>query len=433
MRARISRLFAYARELQRAASYEDLLLVTRDELARSLGYTHAWLFVADDENPEAVRLIDIAGSRREAAWEVAPVLPIRGDPLLEQLFSGDAPVVIEDARVDARTNKQLVARLDNRTIVNVPLCLLDKPFGAFGTGTFGDEGCRVPTPEQLEYLVGMASELAVAVGRIGFLDERKRSERALRRAEEQLRQAQKLEAMGRLAGSVAHDFNNLLSVILSYSEVLLREPEVKAPIRQDIEAIQSAGLRAAEITRQLLTFSRQQPLSPRVLDLNAVLVESQLTLESMLGANIELVTRHAPALCPVKADPAQLGQLVMNLALNARDAMPAGGTLTIETKHVRLDASQARAQLDAVPGSYAMLTVRDTGTGMNEATRARLFEPFFTTKQPGKGTGLGLATVFGIVRQNGGNIWVQSEPGLGTTFEVYFPEAPGGVEQPAAS
>jgi len=432
MRARISRLLSYARELQRAASFEDLLLVTRDELARSLGYTHAWLFVADDENADCVRLIDIAGSKRDAAWEAAPVSSIRGDPILEQVFSSDVPVVVEDARSDPRTDKEIVERLGNRTIVTVPLCSLDKPFGAFGTGTFGDEGCRVPSPEQLSYLVGMAGELAIAAGRIRLLEGRRRSEQALRRAEEQLRRVHELEAMGRLAGSVAHDFNNLLSVILSYSELLLREPELTEPARADIRTIQKAGLRAAELTRQLLTFSRQQPLAPRVLDLNAVISESELLLTRLLGANIELVTQQAPELCSVKADPLQLGQLMTNLVLNARDAMPKGGKLTIETKNVQLDASHAREHVDMVPGSYAMLTVSDTGTGMDATTRSRIFEPFFTTKQPGKGTGLGLATVFGIVKQSGGNIWVRSELGLGTTFEVYFPEASSALEQPLA-
>jgi signal transduction histidine kinase len=433
MRARLERLFAYARELQRSTSYEDLLCVTREELARSLGYTDAWLWLGDEETPGVVRWMDMAGSRHEAAWEVAPVLPIRGDALLEQLFSTAAPVVIEDARDGHARLERPFERRDQRTSVNLPLSLLDKPFGALGTGTLGEEGCRLPSAEELEYLVAMAAELAVATGRIRAHGARERSEHALRQKQEQRRRARELENMGKVAGSLAHDFNNLLSVILSYSEVLLREPEVKATIREDIQTIQAAGLRAAELTRQLLTFSRQQPLNPRVLDLNAVLTASESMLLSALNANIELVTRRAPELCSVKVDPARLGELVMNLALNARDAMPAGGKLTIETKNVQLACSPACEQLEVAPGAYAVLSVSDTGIGMDRTTRARIFEPFFSTKQPGRGAGLGLAAVLAIVQQSGGNIWVDSEPGLGTTFEVYFPEAIDEPESAGAS
>jgi signal transduction histidine kinase len=433
MRAELDRLLAYAHELQRATSYEDLLLVTRDELGRSAGYTDVWFWLADDAAPGMVRLIDLVGSRQVAPWDAAPVLPIGGDWLLEQLFSAGTPVVIEDARAHPRRLAHPVERRDQRTSVNLPLCLIDKPFGALGTGTTGEQGCCMPNAEQLEYLVGIAQELAVAASRIRLLGEQERAEHKLRQKQERQRQVRELEGMARVAGSVAHDFNNLLSVILSYSEVLLREPEVKALIREDIQTIQAAALRAAELTRRLLTFSRQQPVNPQLLDLNAVLMASEPTLMSALNGNIELVTHRAPARCWVKADSVQLGQLVMSLALNARDAMPAGGKLTIETKAVQLDASHALEQRDVAPGAYAVLSVSDTGVGMDPTTRARIFEPFFSTKPPGKGAGLGLATVFAIVQQSGGNIWVQSEPGCGTTFEVYFPEAPHGPEPAATS
>jgi signal transduction histidine kinase len=427
---RFDRLLAYARELQRAASYEDLLLVTEGELRRSTGYNDAWLWLADRGSPGMVRLIDLAGSRRDTPWDAAPMLPIGGDWLLEQLFAASTPVVVEDARAHPRRLEYPPQRRDRCTSVSLPLCLLDKPFGALETGTTAEQGCCMPNAEELEYLVGIAQELAVATHRICLLDERERAERKLRQKQERQRQAHELEGMARVAGSVAHDFNNLLSVILSYSEVLLREPDVKAVIREDIQTIQAAAQRAAELTRRLLTFSRQQPVNPQVLDLNAVLSASEPTLMSVLNANIELVTRRTPAFCWVKADSAQLAQLVMSLALNARDAMPAGGKLTIETKSVQLDA--ALEERDVAPGAYAVLSVSDTGIGMDPRTRARIFEPFFSTKQPGKGAGLGLTTVFAIVQQSGGNIWVDSEPGCGTTFEVYFPEAPDGP-QPAAA
>ena len=242
-----------------------------------------------------------------------------------------------------------------------------------------------------------------------------------RRLEAELLHAQRMEAVGRLAGGVAHDFNNLLTIISGYTELLLGEMEQDNPLREPVSVIRQAGEQAAALTQQLLAFSRRQIVQPRRLDVNRVVSDVTRMLQRVIGEDVELVTDLEPGTSNVRADPRQIEQVLMNLAVNARDAMPQGGTLRIETATVTLDAQEVRFLPGAPAGAYLRLSVSDSGCGMDEATRARIFEPFFTTKEIGKGTGLGLATVYGIVKQADGHLHVSSEPGRGTSFQVYLP------------
>ncbi|MGH7319597.1 MAG: ATP-binding protein, partial [Candidatus Rokuibacteriota bacterium] len=291
------------------------------------------------------------------------------------------------------------------------------------------EGEVQPFGARDQEIVTFLASLAAVVAVKG-----RQAEAARRDLEGQLRQAQKMEAIGRLAGGIAHDFNNLLTVIIGRNQLLLWDFGPDDPLRRNVELIDQAAGRAATLTKQLLAFSRKQMLQPKVLDLNEVVLSADAILRRVLGEDIDLQIRPDRGLRQTRADPTQLEQVILNLAVNARDAMPRGGVLSIETGNVELGEEFVHRHAGARPGRYVMMAIRDTGIGMGPEVLAHLFEPFFTTKEPGKGTGLGLATVYGIVKQHEGYIGVESQPGGGTTFTIYLPrvdEAIRGLEPSA--
>lgn len=336
------------------------------------------------------------------------------DALAGYTLHANVPVVVEDFLTETRFRAPALFQehgVRSGLSVIIHSRLDNQPFGLLGAYAAQP---RSYTQDDLHFLQAMANVLAQAM-------ERKRTEEALRQSTEQQRQLQKMEALGRLAGGVAHDFNNLLTIILGYSDLALQHRPEDDRLYSGLVQIRKAGERGSELTRHLLAFSRKQPLQPVVLNLNTVLTDVEKMLQRLLGADIDIVLATDRALGSVQADPGQIEQVLLNLAVNARDAMPQGGTLTIETTNVTLAEALPAGMERMHPGAYVLLTVSDTGGGMDADTQAHIFEPFFTTKAQGKGTGLGLSTVYGIVEQSGGQITVTSAPDQGTTFRVYLP------------
>jgi two-component system cell cycle sensor histidine kinase/response regulator CckA len=322
------------------------------------------------------------------------------------------PAVQQDIRHFSATDR--VTGYQSRDMIVVPL----KRYGGAPIGVIEvlNKVTGQIDRDDLDLLVVIASIAAAAI-------ERTNNAEVLRQKDLQLQQSQKMEAMGRMAGGVAHDFNNLLTVIQGFTELIVSTQDPTASSKRYADELMKAAKQASGLTNQLLAFSRKQVLEPRLVNLNNIVSNIEKILRRLLGNDVTLFTNLDPHLGLVKTDPCQIEQVIMNLCVNARDAMPQGGSLTIETAMTELDDSRTCEAPDLRPGSYVLLSVRDTGFGMDEATQAKLFEPFFTTKAPGKGTGLGLSIVYGIVKQSSGHVAVTSEVGHGTTFTIYLPQA----------
>ena len=379
------------------------------------------LLVEDSATDAKLIVLELGRSGRNVEFERVD----DGEALRSALKQRQWDVVLSDSSMPSFSARAALAIVQESN--------LDIPF-IIVSGTIGEEAAveAMHAGARDFVLKNQLARLNPAVERElrarAVRDAQRLSEENALRLSEQLRQAQKMEAVGRLAGGIAHDFNNVLSVIMSYAELLLADLKPGDSSYEDVKAIRDAGGRAANLTRQLLMFTRQQVLVSKVLGLNEVVAGIDTMLRRMVGEDVELILRPTHPLGAVRADPGSIEQVIMNLVVNARDAMPTGGKLTIETANVVLDEAYARSHLGVIPGPYVLLAVTDTGTGIDEQTLSRMFEPFFTTKEVGKGTGLGLSIVLGIVHQSGGSVWVDSMPGLGTTVKVFLPSVDAAID-----
>jgi signal transduction histidine kinase/CheY-like chemotaxis protein len=410
-------LLALARELRRVDAYDALVALVRDELVARVGLTNAWLYVFEREDDQQAVLVAAAGPKADDIRRELPIAPIAGDWLTAALRRNEGPIVLPDARA-VEGNPEVAKRLDNRTVVNLPIGVVDHALGVLGGGTFGDEGPVEIDAKKLAYLVHLGNLVSVAVARLVL----RVRERARVQLQAQLAQRQRLESLGLLAGGVAHDFNNLLTVIRASVGFIAAGPLTDAQ-RSDLALVSDAERSATELTRKLLMLGRQEAPTFESCDLNGVVRDFLRLLERVIPAHVHTDFLAGAGLPRLRIDPHQLEQVLMNLALNARDAMPAGGRLTFETQQVVVNGDYRRAHPWAKPGRYVLLTVADTGTGMPPEVVERVFEPFFTTKPKGEGTGLGLAVTWGIVNQHGGMVHCYSEEGVGTSFKIYLPAA----------
>lgn len=414
-----ARLLSFARALQSAQTHDELLDAVVTEVRESVGYESVWIGIFIPER-EAFRILTLQGPEVESVWDNAQEIPIAGDPYVSELIKTGEPQIVEDAQVDPNVNREIVEQLGNRTIINVPMTLIDSTIGSIGLGTFGDEGPRLPTDAELEYLMMVANQTVVASARILLNTKREEALRQAAEIDRILSRRQRLESMGEMAAGIAHDFTNQLTVISAAAQELRGRVETDEA-RRSVEMIEESSSRAADLAHQLLAMGKQQELAFEPIDVADRVRSVAALLRPALGSTIAIDVDIAGEMPKVMADANQVDQVLTNLGLNAKDAMPDGGSLQINVRRDRINDDYVAAHPWAKVGEYVLIEFCDSGTGMAPETIERIFEPFYTTKSDTGGTGLGLAVSRGIVEQHGGLIHAVSDPGAGSVFSVHLP------------
>lgn len=413
----------HAGSLQRVLSLHELVAAAAAGVRAKTRYQHAWLVLLEEDATRA-RLLEFSGpssSLVDLAFATCPVFPVVGDEMMMTIVSGRAPVIVEDARTDPRTNKAIVARLHNRTIVNIPIMLGPEVLGSLGVGTYGDEGVLVPTTAEVEWLTVMGMQLGAAYTRLRLLEQQRESDVARGRLERHLETLQRIEVRGVLASGVAHDLNNFLSVIQANVELLAEGAEPAGELLQDVGL---ATAKAREVVQQLLALGRSQAPRRERVDLNAHLASTVHLVRSSLPRGVQ-VQQSPGSSPPVRGDPVQVDQVLANLLINARDAVGVQGQIEVGVDERVISQAFVADHPWAREGRFGHIWVRDDGCGIASENLARIFDPLFTTKS--RGTGLGLAVVARVVASHEGLIHCDSVPGRGTTFDVYLP---AGADQP---
>jgi PAS domain S-box-containing protein len=425
------RLLAWSKRLQQAASFGELVDLAEAEGMELTPYRSFWLFIRPETDSPVARRLASSGRASAAQWEHLPEIVIAEDAVAREVCEGDHTVIIEDARTDPRTNKDMVAALGNRTLINVPMFLLDQNLGAFGMGSFSDEGVRLPTPLELEAIETMAAHIAVAAGRLRFLAERERAARERQRLEIRMLRMQNLESLAVLAGGVAHDVNNLMTAVIGNVSLGRRALQPGSDADVSLQHAHTAATRTAALAAQMLAYAGKGAQKYETGDLHA-LAEETLALARVGVPKKALLELRGEAGCTVRGDLTQLRQLLMNLVTNAGEAIGEGNsgtvTITLQRKTLRPEDFENSLLERAEPGEYVIIEVTDDGCGMDDDTRGRLFDPFFTTKVTGRG--LGMSAALGIVRGHGGALWVRSSLGAGSTFRIALPASNAQLPAP---
>ncbi len=413
-------LLRLTKKLELAHNYDALIKALADEIQIVTGYNTAWVYLLGD-TPNIAHLL--VAQENVGITDKLPSLDINNDAFLQEIAAADHIVIVEDARTDPRTDKEIVEMLGNRSIINVPIHLADKKIGTIGTGSFGDEGVRLPSKEQLDYFSAMASHAAVALDRLRLFKERLAAEQAKVELQKQLAHVQRLESLGLLAGGIAHDFNNILTVITGNIELAELELDADAPSRPFLDHIGLASQRGTDLCNQMLAYAGHRTAQPEPIHLSQSLQEMASLLEVSIAKNIQVQYLLDEKIPTMHGDIAQIQQVMMNLISNANEAIGnRDGTITVSTGRLQTDQTfldQLSHRYNAVPGDYIFFEVCDTGCGMDQQTREKLFDPFFTTKVSGRG--LGMSAVLGIIQSHQGALSLDSELGDGTTFKVLFP------------